>query len=141
MKRPPLLPMVRRAVLDSLGGYVRSPRILDEIDAFIVPPALGDRAGVLGGYKAGTRGRVTGRGDWPAPGRLPYHLQRSAPAPRRRGRCHSGYGARARRMISTEPWHGLSDEGRRNDARGRHRDDRDERNRSPVKASLGSSID
>ena len=51
MKRPPLLSMVRRAVLDSLGGYVRSPRILDEIDAFIVRPALGDRAGVLGAIK------------------------------------------------------------------------------------------
>ena len=51
MKRRPLLPMVRRAVLDSLGGYVRSPRILDEIDTFIVRPALGDRAGVLGAIR------------------------------------------------------------------------------------------
>jgi fructokinase len=31
-----------------LNAYVRSPKILDQIDEFIVPPALGSRAGVLG---------------------------------------------------------------------------------------------
>ena len=48
MKQPQLLPMVRRRVQDTLGGYIQSPRILKDIDAFIVPPALGDMAGVLG---------------------------------------------------------------------------------------------
>ena len=48
MKHRELFPLVRQNVQDLLNGYVRSPKILSEIDTFIVPPALGDRAGVLG---------------------------------------------------------------------------------------------
>jgi fructokinase len=43
-----LLPRVRSRVLAHLAGYLRAPAILTGIDAYIVPPALGDRAGVLG---------------------------------------------------------------------------------------------
>lgn len=43
-----LFPRIRRTVQDLLGGYVQRPEILDAIDAYIVPPGLGDRAGVLG---------------------------------------------------------------------------------------------
>ena len=32
----------------ALNGYVQMPQFLDAIDHYIVPPALGDRAGVLG---------------------------------------------------------------------------------------------
>jgi fructokinase len=31
-----------------LHGYLQAPAILERIDDYIVPPALGDRAGVLG---------------------------------------------------------------------------------------------
>jgi fructokinase len=31
-----------------LNGYLDAPALNDEIDAYIVPPALGRRAGVLG---------------------------------------------------------------------------------------------
>ena len=31
-----------------LNGYIQMPQILDAIDRYIVPPALGDHAGVLG---------------------------------------------------------------------------------------------
>jgi fructokinase len=31
-----------------LNGYIQLPVILERIDEYIVPPALGDRAGVLG---------------------------------------------------------------------------------------------
>ena len=31
-----------------LNDYVRAPEILEDIDGYIVPPALGRRAGVLG---------------------------------------------------------------------------------------------
>ncbi|MFZ5921482.1 MAG: ROK family protein [Chloroflexota bacterium] len=43
-----LLPLVRRKVGAILNGYVQSPAILNGLDSYIVPPALGDRAGVLG---------------------------------------------------------------------------------------------
>jgi fructokinase len=47
MKMPGLIDEVRRRVPALLGGYF--PRPADRIDRFIVPPALGDDAGVLGG--------------------------------------------------------------------------------------------
>jgi fructokinase len=48
MSHAPLLPMIRRRVVELLGGYVQSRAILNHIDAYIVPPALGNRSGVLG---------------------------------------------------------------------------------------------
>jgi fructokinase len=43
-----LFPMVRREFSRLLGGYVRHPAMQEGIDSYIVPPLLGDRAGVLG---------------------------------------------------------------------------------------------
>jgi fructokinase len=43
-----IIPLVREKTKASLNGYVQSPDILDNIDTYIVPPALGGRAGVLG---------------------------------------------------------------------------------------------
>jgi fructokinase len=43
-----LMPLIRQKTQATLNAYVQSPAILDEIDSFIVPPALGGRAGVLG---------------------------------------------------------------------------------------------
>lgn len=48
MAQAQLFPLVRRRVLELLNGYVQSPRLLEAIDTYIVPPALGRRAGVLG---------------------------------------------------------------------------------------------
>ncbi len=48
MQQPHLFPLVRAGVLRQLNGYIQSPAILDAIDEYIVPPALGGRAGVLG---------------------------------------------------------------------------------------------
>ncbi len=48
MEQSHLFPMVRREVQALLNGYVRAPEILNAIDSYIVPPALGKRAGVLG---------------------------------------------------------------------------------------------
>ncbi len=48
MEQAHLFPLVRRSVKELLNGYIRSPAILDEIDEYIVPPALGKQAGVLG---------------------------------------------------------------------------------------------
>jgi fructokinase len=48
MQQAQLFPMVRRQVQALLNGYIQAPEILEGIDAYIVPPALGGRAGVLG---------------------------------------------------------------------------------------------
>ncbi|HWQ15113.1 MAG TPA: ROK family protein [Roseiflexaceae bacterium] len=48
MAQPQLFPLVRRRVQELLNGYVAAPAILERIDEYIVPPALGARAGVLG---------------------------------------------------------------------------------------------
>jgi fructokinase len=48
MKQAHLFPRIRQKVLASLNGYVQSPAILERIQDYIVPPRLGDRAGVLG---------------------------------------------------------------------------------------------
>ncbi len=48
MHQDSLFPLVRAEVQRLLNGYVQAPALLDEIDAFLVPPGLGDRAGVLG---------------------------------------------------------------------------------------------
>ncbi|HQE93964.1 MAG TPA: ROK family protein, partial [Anaerolineae bacterium] len=48
MQQAHLFPLVRREVQTLLNGYVRVPEILHDIDAYIVPPGLGNRAGVLG---------------------------------------------------------------------------------------------
>lgn len=43
-----LFPLIRKKVQQSLNGYVQSPWIFDRMDEYIVAPALGSRAGVLG---------------------------------------------------------------------------------------------
>ncbi len=48
MHQTHLFPMIRETVQRRLNGYVQRPQILDAIDGYIVPPVLGDRAGVLG---------------------------------------------------------------------------------------------
>lgn len=48
MARKGMFAKVRREFIERLGGYVRAPEILDSVETFIVPPGLGDRAGVLG---------------------------------------------------------------------------------------------
>ncbi|WP_455383652.1 ROK family protein [Salinispira pacifica] len=48
MDQQQLFPKIRERVGSFLNGYIQSPAILDRIDSFIVPPGLGNRAGVLG---------------------------------------------------------------------------------------------
>lgn len=55
MHQEQLFPLIRKRVQELLNGYVRVPEILDRIDEFIVPPGLGDRAGVLGGIALARR--------------------------------------------------------------------------------------
>lgn len=48
MEQRQLFPLIRHAVLQLLNGYVQSPALVEKIDAYIVPPGLGARAGILG---------------------------------------------------------------------------------------------
>lgn len=55
MKQSALFPLVRRRVLELVGGYIEVPELGSGIDGYIVPPALGDRAGVLGALELARR--------------------------------------------------------------------------------------
>lgn len=48
MQQTQLFPMIQMKVQLMLNGYIHAPAILETIDQFIVPPLLGQRAGVLG---------------------------------------------------------------------------------------------
>jgi fructokinase len=48
MQQKQLFPLIQAETIRLLNGYVKSPSILDDIDNYIVPPGLGNRAGVLG---------------------------------------------------------------------------------------------
>lgn len=48
MAQQRLFPLVRRRMLHWLGGYVERDEIRADIDRYVVPPALGAHAGVLG---------------------------------------------------------------------------------------------
>lgn len=58
MQQAHLFPLVRRKVQESLNGYVQSPSVLAAIDDYIVPPALGGRAGVLGAIALGQQALI-----------------------------------------------------------------------------------
>ena len=49
MEQLHLFPMIRQEVRTILNGYIQSPHLEDQIDTYIVPPVLGNQAGVLGG--------------------------------------------------------------------------------------------
>ena len=48
MKQRQLFPEIRRRLQERLAGYIRSPAIEGGAESYVVPPGLGDRAGVLG---------------------------------------------------------------------------------------------
>jgi fructokinase len=55
MERSFLFPMIRSRVRELLNGYIQTPAIMDQTDAYIVPPGLGSRAGVLGAIALAAR--------------------------------------------------------------------------------------
>ena len=55
MKNPGLMPAVRHKIVKYLNGYVRSKAITRDIDRYIVSPALGDLAGVVGALELAKR--------------------------------------------------------------------------------------
>ncbi|MBD2843663.1 ROK family protein [Paenibacillus sp. IB182496] len=53
MKQPQLFPLLRQEVLRLLNGYVSAEAVLSGIDSYIVPPGLGDNAGLCGALALG----------------------------------------------------------------------------------------
>ncbi|MGB7087998.1 MAG: ROK family protein [Phormidesmis sp.] len=50
MEQKQLFSLVREQVRSKLNGYVGVPQIIDNIEAYIVPPKLGGKAGILGSF-------------------------------------------------------------------------------------------
>ena len=48
MHQQHLFPMIRRELARLLNGYIRASALLEDIDGYVAPPQLGNRAGVLG---------------------------------------------------------------------------------------------
>ncbi|WP_308637482.1 ROK family protein [Paenibacillus silvisoli] len=55
MHQEHLFPLIRAEVRKNLNGYVSAEAVLDGIDAYIVPPGLGDNAGLSGALALGLR--------------------------------------------------------------------------------------
>ncbi|MFB5675861.1 ROK family protein [Paenibacillus terreus] len=53
MHQQQLFPLIRKEVAQNLNGYVASPAILDDMENYIVPPGLGDNAGLCGALALG----------------------------------------------------------------------------------------
>ena len=48
MDQPQLFSKIRTKLKKSLAGYVQAPAILEDVENYVVPPGLGNQAGVLG---------------------------------------------------------------------------------------------
>jgi fructokinase len=48
MQQGHLFPLIRAEAVSLMNGYVQAEEILGGMDDYVVPPALGDRAGILG---------------------------------------------------------------------------------------------
>lgn len=55
MHQEHLYPLIREHVVELLNGYVTAPQILNGIDSYIVPPGLGDQAGLKGALALGLK--------------------------------------------------------------------------------------
>ncbi|MEO0350283.1 MAG: ROK family protein [Cyanobacteria bacterium P01_A01_bin.15] len=50
MAQPRLLPLIRSQVRERLRAYLEVPKIMTDIDNYIVPPKLGNKAGIMGAF-------------------------------------------------------------------------------------------
>lgn len=62
MAQAQLFPMIRKNVVQLLGGYIRAREILHSIEDYIVPPQLGQQAGLLGAIALATETLKSGEG-------------------------------------------------------------------------------
>ncbi|MFB9329365.1 ROK family protein [Paenibacillus aurantiacus] len=62
MQQQHLFPLIRAEVKRNLNGYVSAAAILDQIDTYIVPPGLGNNAGLSGSLALGIEALSEARG-------------------------------------------------------------------------------
>jgi fructokinase len=55
MKTPGLIPALRQATEARLAGYIQAPQLDPGLERYIVPPGLGDEAGITGAIALGSR--------------------------------------------------------------------------------------
>jgi fructokinase len=48
MQQQSIFPLVRAELIRLLNGYVRSKDLLENVEQYVVPPKLGNRAGIAG---------------------------------------------------------------------------------------------
>ncbi|HCS55798.1 MAG TPA: fructokinase, partial [Planctomycetaceae bacterium] len=48
--QPNMHELIRKHVKRLLNDYIQSPILIDGLDAYIVPPGLGNESGVLGAF-------------------------------------------------------------------------------------------
>ncbi|MNW57661.1 putative fructokinase [compost metagenome] len=60
MQQSQLFPLIRDAVRRNLNGYVNAEEIADRIDEYIVPPGLGQKAGLSGALALGIAAAQSG---------------------------------------------------------------------------------
>lgn len=56
-RAPGLIERVRARLPEVLAGYVDVPQLSTEIDTYLVPPALGERSGVVGALELARNAR------------------------------------------------------------------------------------
>ena len=57
MKQLHLFPLIRDKMTASLNDYAQSPALIEDTDQFVVPPGLGDYAGIKGALAIATSAR------------------------------------------------------------------------------------
>jgi fructokinase len=60
MKQKQLFPLIHKHVSEMLNGYIQSEEILSEIDSYIVPPGLGENAGLSGAFALAKTALIAG---------------------------------------------------------------------------------
>ena len=50
MEQKQLFPLIRSQVRQQMSAYLKMPKIMNDIDSYIVPPKLGGKAGIMGAF-------------------------------------------------------------------------------------------
>jgi fructokinase len=61
MQRLSLFPMIHQRLRDLLGGYIPNPLLNEDVEQYVVPPALKSYSGVLGAISLGQQAYLNNR--------------------------------------------------------------------------------